>query len=516
MVARRRAVWWDTKEEAEDPSSVIQNTAGWLLSFEQQESSGAVSLAENIAVALGRNIALLTYADYTANANWTNPSGEIARHGAGSVETLQQDDILAPGKTFQVTITVANRTAGSVTITNGGAAISANEETTRTITSTGTDFIITPTTDFDGDIDVAIILVQQTSIAASTAFPGSELFVTPNAASDPAGNEADATTGFTPATATITSESSIKHAGTYSIKGVFSGANSRFAYNLDNLGLVDGRSYRLSLWRRHIGTASGDGAARIGLGSGTSTDVTVLDNFTKADVTFSQIIHNYVHSDDTKWLTFREFNAENDGGVYIDNISITETNPLNGDDTGTTPGVAMGDYLSKTDDGATSFTELGLVEYNSMINPVQFHIGMAIQKAVWDTTERYFISFIIDASNWIKIGGTATAGQLVYEIRAGGETEQILHASGSPTGIIMPSVLSKGGTMKAFLGSTQFGGDVAIANTLTGNFVTMIIGAQNATPTNVNLANRNYYWHYSDEKSSAELAEIANSIGASQ
>ena len=354
---------------------------------------------------------------------------------------------------------------------------------------------------------------------------GRELYSTPNAASDPAGNEADATTGWSAASSTLTSDSSIKNVGDYSLKHVSTGVAGRIRTDLNTI-LTVGKRYRLSFDTRHTGSG---GVQRVNLAVSDSGSTNILIQLTNTDTTFQNIIYEFVHSSDTRWFLAREFNEDNDGGVYIDNISLKQTNilastayptpgdnPLDGVDTGTTPGVPMGRNLSKTDDGATSKTVLGLTEYNSMINPVLFHIGIGIQKAVWDASERYFVSHIIDADNWIKIGGTATAGQLVYEIRAGGTTEQILHASGSPTGIIMPSISSRSGVMKAWLGSTQVGGNVNIANTLIGNFVTMILGAEDATPTNVNLANRNFNFHFSDEKTSAELAPIARAIGASQ
>ncbi|MHC4302737.1 MAG: hypothetical protein ACYS7Y_36220 [Planctomycetota bacterium] len=146
-------------------TSLVNQYGGVYWPF--QEASGAVADAINPALSLGRDVALNTYADYTAGANWSNPSGEIARHAAGATATLQQDGILAAGKTYQATVVMSNRTAGSITITDGGTAIDANGTTLRTISSTGTDFIITPTSDFDGDLDLSVTLVQQTNIPAN-------------------------------------------------------------------------------------------------------------------------------------------------------------------------------------------------------------------------------------------------------------------------------------------------------------------------------------------------------------
>ncbi len=130
------------------------------------ELTGSVAFMRNTALALGRNVATLTYAAYVAGANWANPSGQIARHTAGAVATLQQDGIIAAGKTWEYVVVMSNRTAGSVTITGGDAPVSSNGTTTVTITATGADVIITPSNDFDGDLDLAQGTVKQTNIAA--------------------------------------------------------------------------------------------------------------------------------------------------------------------------------------------------------------------------------------------------------------------------------------------------------------------------------------------------------------
>ena len=132
----------------------------------QDAAGSSVAQMTNSALATGRNLATLTYAGYVAGANWANSSAQIARHTAGAVETIQQDDLLSAGKTYEYEVVISNRTAGTITVTDGDGAISATA--TVTITSTGTDLIITPSTDFDGDIDLAQGTVKQTGILAST------------------------------------------------------------------------------------------------------------------------------------------------------------------------------------------------------------------------------------------------------------------------------------------------------------------------------------------------------------
>ncbi len=394
--------------------------------WDHQDLSGSSVLEASYTTALdfGRSVALKTYGDYVAGANWANSSGQIARHSAGSVETFQQDDILAPGKTYQVTITLANRTAGSVTITDGGAAISANEETTRTITSTGTDFIITPTTDFDGDIDVAIILVQQTGIAASSDFPGAELYVTANAASDPNGNEADATTGWAEdPNAVLTSDSAVKDTGSFSIKLVVIGAGGRITFNLDS-SLTIGKSYFIRFRIRHLGSGGICNSYLAATQGGTNNFLVSLDS---SDTTFQEVTKAFVHSAATRFLTIRELNATDDGGAYIDNISITEANPMNGTTTAAQVGVptnfgSLG--LSVVDDGATSFSDIHSAEINSKFNPAAGFLniwGKVRAASVWtDGVQRFIIGLRVNGSNFAQLTKNGANNELFYSYNAAG------------------------------------------------------------------------------------------------
>ena len=158
------------------------NYSNWLTKhfpladrFDHQDLSGSSVLEASYTTSLatGRNVATLTYAAYTPGANWANSSAQIARHTAGAVATIQQDGIIAAGKTWEYIVVMSNRTAGSVAITGGDVTVSSNGSTTVTITATGADVIITPSSDFDGDIDLAQGTVKQTGILASSAYtPG--------------------------------------------------------------------------------------------------------------------------------------------------------------------------------------------------------------------------------------------------------------------------------------------------------------------------------------------------------
>ncbi len=477
-----------TKPSYEAALDRIAGADHWHL----QEQSGAVALATNDALTVPdtRSVALLTYGDYVAGANWANSSGEIARHSSGSVETFQQDDILAPGKTYQATITLANRGAGSVTITDGGAAISANEQTTRTITSTGTDFIITPTTDFDGDIDVELILVQQTNILPSYVYPGAEEL-----------NESGAS-----GTATAGNWVQFNNAAlTNPSIGVL-----RVARNgNDNPGAQQtiatiGKRYRITAEVRSDGNAfprirTFGGAIVLFVGT-TDTAWQTVDVEYVADSTDLQ--YQSITATGTEYTEWR-------------NLSITEANPLNARNTAMAIGQTAGGNLGYRylDDGATTYLDVESAEHNSKLDPTSFHVWLWLQKTTWDTIERDILSYTVDANNWIRIVDSTTAGTISFQFRAGGTTEEVTLATGSPTTDVLAGISVAGGVMKAWYRDTQTGSNQAVAGTFVGNFVTMLIGARTKTPTFVHNGAVSHIGTANRELSASEWESIYASGG---
>lgn len=482
--------------------------------WDGQELANAVALATSSALALGRNVAGLTYGDYTPGVNWANPSGQIARHTAGNTATIQQDGVIAAGKTWQYPVIMSNRTAGSVAITGGDVSVNSNGTTIVTITAIGADVIVTPTSDFDGDIDLAQGTVKQTDIAASRAFPGAEKYVIANAASDPAGNEADTTTFWDKngAEVLLTSDSAAKQVGNYSIKGVFFVNGNAISYDLD-LILDRGKRYHLVFGTRHLGSGDAVGVG-LALGKAAFPDAPFV-TLVNTDTTFQTIDAEFVHTADVRYLNAREASTPSDGGVYFDNISIKEAAPTNGDYTGVTlgqPGNAQVPVMVEYG-GAADYTDVSGAEFNSILDPTEFALSIIVQKDTWDAAERYFFSHTVDSDNWIRCGGTSTIGQLVWEVRAGGTTEQItLTPAVSPTDEFHMGIQVKSGTMSAIYRGEIIATE-AVAGTFAGNFDTMIIGAKNDTPNNVHLGKLAYHVH-STNKSATQWLREAKAAGA--
>lgn len=94
---------------------------------------------------------------WTVGTNW-NIGGDAAIHTAGATATLScslNTTVTSENKIW-IEIRITDRTAGSITFTIGGATsstITGDSVTIMTISSSATNFVITPSSDFDGYIE---------------------------------------------------------------------------------------------------------------------------------------------------------------------------------------------------------------------------------------------------------------------------------------------------------------------------------------------------------------------------
>jgi hypothetical protein len=158
----------------------IQSFDSWDLNWPLQETSGVIAIANNVATNLGRN--LIVNGGFDADTNWVKGTGWSIGSGVASCDgsqvaasNLSQDTLVSMnGKTFEVTFTVSNYSAGTVTpvLTNTvGTARSANGTYTEEIIGvSGFDGVlfIQADVDFIGSVD--IVSVKQTDILASSAY----------------------------------------------------------------------------------------------------------------------------------------------------------------------------------------------------------------------------------------------------------------------------------------------------------------------------------------------------------
>lgn len=117
---------------------------------------------------------------WTVGANWAWNAAGAAKHTAGSTAALSQAVTLVAGETYRINWTMSGRTAGSVTFALGanvtGGITSVSSSTSLAAPAASTTFTITPTTDFDGLIEVTgVNLLNPTVASIATDGSGSSL-----------------------------------------------------------------------------------------------------------------------------------------------------------------------------------------------------------------------------------------------------------------------------------------------------------------------------------------------------
>lgn len=444
--------------------------------LDHQEPSGAVLGAYNSALTLGRDVVI--NGDFASDTVWTKGAGWSigggnATHAAGSVELLSQDGIAAAGKTWQLTYTISNRTVGSVTAKLGAsyAARSTNDTFVETITATSADLDFLPSNDFDGNIDDVIL--QQTNILASSAYPGAEELTD--------GDMEAATTAAWTTVDTISKETGTRTGGS-GVKVLRIARNINNNPNAKQTVLTIGKRYRATGWARSDGNATPRLLALAVFWTGTTS---------------------------TSWQSFDvEFIATNTG-VFLqsltatgteytewDDVSITEVNPLNGDHTGVTVGqaatAALG--LAVLDDGATSYSNIHSAEINSVFNPdagTLMILAKVKDAGVWtDNTLRDIVRLRADGDNEIFIHKQQAVNSINFQMDAGGTTKAVASVAlaGTTDYFILAMTWDTGANqLKAFIngiqvGSTQTGLGVWVGNLLDTNTV---IGAASTIPGQV-------------------------------
>ena len=165
-----------------------------------------------------------TWTWWTAWANWTISSG-LATHTAWSTATLEQTSPLTvdDATKYIVTVKMASLSAGSFTVSMGGSVlgtVTTNEvyQWSRTTASTSEALVITPSTDFVGNIDSIYVQRSTVGLAVSdTLTSEAVILTTPN--SIYIGN-GDTLTKVDTTTTTWTSSDPVKVAQGYTIKGI--------------------------------------------------------------------------------------------------------------------------------------------------------------------------------------------------------------------------------------------------------------------------------------------------------
>lgn len=137
-------------------------------------------------------------------------------------------------------------------------------------------------------------------------------------------SEADSTGNWTTVnTDVMESQSSVVNGSSYALhtNANSTPTNTARVYLDLNALLTEGDRYRLSIDGRHVGSG---GLWRLGTSSAHNAvnDVSMND-FTSTDTTFATSVLEFTYAAATnRYLVCKETSAGNDGGVYLDNLSI--------------------------------------------------------------------------------------------------------------------------------------------------------------------------------------------------
>jgi hypothetical protein len=161
---------------------------------------------------------------------------------------------------------------------------------------------------------------------------GPELHTSANAASDPNGNEADATTGWSiiggldSGANIFESQSSVKYIGSYALHSDANdtpSSGAAFYVDLESapFNVTDGKKYHLEFYARHIGTG---GQWRAHLAAGLNGTSHIIINITSAVIVFTKVTYDWTHDSSYRYFNFRENDVLDNGGVYFDSFSVKE------------------------------------------------------------------------------------------------------------------------------------------------------------------------------------------------
>lgn len=489
-------------------SLILNESAGGV--YWPFDDTGAFARAVNPALALGRNLVLngdfASDTLWTKGAGWTISSGAAHAAAAAAGQLLSQSITgLVIGKTYEVTWTLSNYSAGSVRLLVGSSGTgsttkSANGTFTETCLCAGsTSLILAPITDFTGDIDN--VTVKQVNILASSAFSSAELLADGNM-------EAVGTGSWTAQnSATISKQTTNPHGGTQVIRVARNGVGSPAA---SQTILTVGKTYRVTGYCRSDGFAS----PRVHDSVNTAFSGTTSTSWQPFDV-------QYIAGT----TSFRIAAITTNGTEYceFDDISITEVNPLTAQVSGAlvnqdSGNPRIGKCLSH--DGVNDLVNPYSGDLNSVFNP---ELGTLLVFAkvsaagVWtDGTLRRVVMFQADASNFVLIGRPITNNTLQIRYTAGG-VDSVINATLSATGFFMAALTwdKPGNAMKAYVNGVKSGATQAISGVWAGNFgtTTMGIGASNTSGNQPWSGFLSHPYLVNRAMTAAELLTIAQRAG---
>ncbi len=249
--------------------------------------------------------------------------------------------------------------------------------------------------------------------ALNTPNPGTEIHDDGNAASDPAGNEADATTGWVEQSVTIASQGADKHTGSYALQGtvVGAGGGKRMEYSWAS---TTGMWYAVDGWmKRGTGTLTWTVWSNLRLSASVSAQAAWTEHKVTSRATGNPALMRVYISGDT-----------NTG--YLDNLSIK---PLTTSELLAYVKARDANVICKAGWTITGNTEAGVfVRVDDPSNPQNGLI------ATHDGTNAALIKIVGGTTTSLIDTAAAYAAGADVEIRCSGNTVQLFY-NGAQVGV---------------------------------------------------------------------------------
>lgn len=159
---------------------------------------------------------------------------------------------------------------------------------------------------------------------------GAELNTQSNAIADPNGTEVDTTTGWSESGLNGTganvfeSQGAVKAVGGYAFHMESNDTPTVNAGIYIDLQAVpfsfsDGEEGKIEVYGRHVGTGSN---WQINLGSHSAGVDHLIKTWTVGETTFTKVTYTWTHAATYRYIVIRERNGDDNGGLYVDNLSI--------------------------------------------------------------------------------------------------------------------------------------------------------------------------------------------------
>jgi hypothetical protein len=450
-------------------SDVSRSINGWLVDWQLQETSGEVAIAGNRAVSLGRNVVINgTFdadTDWSKGTGWTIAGGVASCDGSQVGATDLQQSALEAGKTYQLTYTILNYSAGNLQpIVGGTFGTSQNSDGTftETLTAGSVIFRLRGDVNFIGDVDNVII--QQTDVLASSSYPGPELLDQSGTGVMDAGNWS------------IVNSATLTNPATNVLQIAYNGSA--------NPGAEQGV---LTIGKRYVitGDFRGDGTylPRITQSGAIIISGTTSTTWQAFDLEFTATAGQYRPISNASAAGYAEFR----------NLSVSEANPLNADHTSVTVGVAgngRGIRYAAEYDGTNSYTDIYSAELNTIFDPTLFTINIWFKVSgagFWtDGTTRFALGLFTDGSNRINFRSPTGNNTFQMDYTAGGTAKSAIITTSIVDWAMMTLTVDLGNDeMIAYMNGVQQGAIITGLGTWVGALAaaSCAIGAVNNSGT---------------------------------